>query len=111
MEPYNLFADLLSTFRSLNDWIKALMVIGFYAAPVGLAWAWAYAKRGQTSEDGAPEETPEPELDALAEGAPNRAALDVPPVEVKPVDAEPADPARLAAPDARGVRGPRIEKL
>ena len=103
MEPYNLFADLLSTFRSLNDGIKALMVIGFYAAPVGLAWAWAYAKRGR-----APQETPEPELDALAEDTPNRAALDAPPVEVKPVDAEPADPARLAAPDARG---PRIEKL
>ena len=33
MEPYNLFSDLLSTCRSLNDGIKALRVIGFYAAP------------------------------------------------------------------------------
>ena len=76
MEPYNLFADLLSTFRSLNDGIKALMVIGFYAAPVGLAWAWAYAKRGR-----APQETPEKEPEL--------------------VDAEPDAPARLAV---RGVR-------
>ncbi len=32
MEDYNFFADLLSTFRSLNDWIKALIIVGFYAS-------------------------------------------------------------------------------
>ncbi len=32
MEDYNFFADLLSTFRSLNDWIKALIIVGLYAS-------------------------------------------------------------------------------
>ncbi|WP_075995568.1 hypothetical protein [Salaquimonas pukyongi] len=31
MEEYSFFADLLSMFRSLNDWIKALIVASFYA--------------------------------------------------------------------------------
>ncbi|VAW16583.1 hypothetical protein MNBD_ALPHA11-2503 [hydrothermal vent metagenome] len=32
LEDYKFFADLLSTFRSLNDWIKALIIVGFYAS-------------------------------------------------------------------------------
>jgi hypothetical protein len=29
---YSFLADLLSIFRSLSDWIKALIVVGFYGA-------------------------------------------------------------------------------
>ena len=35
MEDYHFFADLLSTFRSLNDWLKALIVSGFYGTLLG----------------------------------------------------------------------------
>ena len=39
MEDYNFLADLLSTFRSLNDWIKALIILGFYATASSMTYA------------------------------------------------------------------------
>lgn len=37
MADYNFWADLLSTFRASNDWVKALIVGGFYATVIAVA--------------------------------------------------------------------------
>lgn len=44
MADYNFWADLLSTFRASNDWIKALIVGGFYATIIAVA-AMAFRAR------------------------------------------------------------------
>lgn len=35
MDEYNFFADLLMTFRSLNDWIKAIAILSFTGLVLG----------------------------------------------------------------------------
>ena len=44
MHEYSVFADLMSTFRSLHDGIKALIVIGFYTTLITAIVIWGRRK-------------------------------------------------------------------
>jgi len=49
LDEYSFLADLLSTFRSVNDWVKFVIVAGFYGTivgAIGLMLLWRRPKRG-----------------------------------------------------------------
>jgi len=48
LDEYSFLADLLSTFRSVNDWVKFVIVAGFYGTivgTIGLMLLWRRPKR------------------------------------------------------------------